>query len=249
MNGKTNSKTKKLILFALLAGGILSGGIGYWLLKGIGQKNEATFLSLKRARLAVLDQQAAVHFKNAREHVKNAVNTLTAPGNLLKICGKFCYDKFKGTNELQSFLSSHISPVTEECKKAAMIYGVDFESTQFASAMQEAAKGHINISLFSLGGLGLEAIMFRHTISSIAKVLASLSARAVATLSTGKIMALADGPLPIGDILAILMAAGGTILSVTDLIECYIQLPNTMTAALESSIESCRISCRKVFMQ
>ena len=141
MNGKTNSKTKKLILFALLAGGILSGGIGYWLLKGIGQKNEATFLSLKRARLAVLDQQAAVHFKNAREHVKNAVNTLTTPGNLLKICGKFCYDKFKGTNELQSFLSSHISPVTEECKKAAAIYGVDFESTQFASAMQEAAKG------------------------------------------------------------------------------------------------------------
>ena len=143
----------------------------------------------------------------------------------------------------------HIRSVTDECRKAAEIYEVNVDSPQFANYMMEAVGGHATISVFSIGGLGMEAVMLKSTLSAAGRICASISAKLAGTAAASTAAALADGPLPVGDIIAVGMAAGGTAMCIGDLIKCYKQMPQTLTQALYQIITSCRESCRKVYMQ
>ena len=115
--------------------------------------------------------------------------------------------------------------------------------------MVATTEGLATVSVFSLGGLGLEAIMLKKTVSAVARICASVSARLAGTAAASSAAALADGPLPVGDIIAVGMAAGGTAMCIGDLIKCYRQLPVTLTNSLQQSIASCREACRKVYLQ
>ena len=245
-------KTKSLsrtVFFALLAGVLAIGGIGYKMLKSLEKGNKEKLYNSKLSRLKELDRQAETHFRKAREYVPHIVKTLCSPKNVLKLCCKFAYDKVTGKKTAQTFMAWHIRSVTEECRKAAGIYGVNVDSPQFTNYMMEAVGGHATISVFSIGGLGMEAVMLKSTLSAAGRICASVSAKLAGTAAASTATALADGPLPVGDIIAVGMAAGGTAMCIGDLIKCYREMPQTLTQALYQIITSCRESCRKVYMQ
>jgi len=64
---------------------------------------------------------------------------------------------------------------------------------------------------------GLEAALIGFTYRSIASLLASAIAKLAKTGSAAAIAAVADGPLPIGDAIAVVLAVGGTIWTVNDI--------------------------------
>ena len=250
MNVRNKTKTlSRTIFFALLAGVLAIGGIGYKMLKTLEKRNKEKLYNSKLSRLKELDRQTEAHFKKAREYVPHIVKTLCSPKNVLKLCCKFAYDKVTGKKTAQAFMAWRIRHITEECRKAAGIYGVNVDSPQFANYMMEAVGGHATISVFSIGGLGMEAVMLKSTLSAAGRICASVSAKLAGTAAASTATALADGPLPVGDIIAVGMAAGGTAMCIGDLIKCYRQLPVTLTNSLQQSIGSCREACRKVYLQ
>lgn len=246
---KKTQSISRAVFFLLLAGVLAIGGIGYKMLESIRKRNKEKAYFRKVSRLAVLDQQAQKYFRMAQAKIPGIVQQLSRPENVLKLCGKFAYDKITGKKTAQEFLAWHIKGLTNECRKAAAIYGVGFDNPQFAKYMLESAKGHVMVSVFSLGGLGIEAIMLKSTLASVGRICASVSAKLAGTAAAGTALALADGPLPIGDIIAVGMAAGGTAMCIGDLIKCYKEMPQTLTIALQQSIFSCKEACRKVYLQ
>ena len=63
-------------------------------------------------------------------------------------------------------------------------------------------------------------------------------------LGSGAALAVADGPLPVGDMLGVALAVGGTALSIHDLKTVQRQLPGALTEALRRSVEEYRVSAR-----
>ena len=60
----------------------------------------------------------------------------------------------------------------------------------------------------------------------------------------GTACAAADGPLPIGDIIGIVMAAGGTVWSAYDLYQVKTKLGPEMKSLLLQSVQECQTACR-----
>ena len=92
----------------------------------------------------------------------------------------------------------------------------------------------------------LEAVFIRSTLASLNSVLGAIAARLSAAYGGGAACAVADGPLPIGDIIGLALAAGGTIWSISELCEAQDQLPRELSDVLYRSIRDCRDSCRRM---
>jgi hypothetical protein len=65
----------------------------------------------------------------------------------------------------------------------------------------------------------------------------------------GTAAAVADGPLPIGDVIGVALTVGGTAWSIYDLRQLSKQLPKDLENTLLNSIDNCRYACREVYMK
>ena len=85
---------------------------------------------------------------------------------------------------------------------------------------------------------------FPHAKHSVRTVLGRIVARLAASYRGGTACAAADGPLPIGDFIGIVMAAGGTVWSAHDLYQVKTQLGPEMKNLLLQSVRDCQAACR-----
>ena len=198
------------------------------------------------AEIDRLDAKAQPFFDEARRNVPAVVEKMTEIGATCRLCGLMVRDKLTGAHETQDYLSSALKePILVPCRKGAEVYGCGFESDGFLNTLAEINADYSAIKGYALGGLAIEAIFIRQTIASLNTTLGSVVARLTATFGSGTASAVADGPLPVGDIIAIVMAAGGTAWSGYDLWKAREQLPAELTALLLSVIRDCQDACRR----
>ena len=98
---------------------------------------------------------------------------------------------------------------------------------------------------FAAAGLGMEAVFAKSLIRALVRVLGLVAARLGASWGGAAGFAVADGPLPFGDVVGVVMGVGGTIWSAYDLWQCQDRLPGEITAVLNAAVDNVHEQCRK----
>ena len=192
-----------------------------------------------------LDEKAQPYFDEARRNIPVVVGKLTEIGSTCRLCGLMVRDKLTGAHETQEYLTSVLEkPIITPCRKGAAVYGCDFNSTGFLDNLKAVNADYAEIEAYALGGLALEAAFLKQTITALTSTLGGIVARLSATFGSGAVCAVADGPFPFGDAVAVVLAAGGTAWSSYDLYEARKHLPAELTALLKQVISDCQAACR-----
>ena len=192
--------------------------------------------------LAELDRRAQPHFERAKQTIPAIAENLSSLSSLSKMCWYMATDKAA----LQKFLREQLRPLTSHCAAGASVYGVKLESEVFGNLVTEVGKNNLVASAYAVGGLALEAIFLKTLIRSLSRALGAAAARLAASWGGAAASAVADGPLPFGDIIGVVMGIGGTIWSAYDLWQCRVRLPLEISAVLNAAVDSCRDQCRKL---
>ena len=143
--------------------------------------------------------------------------------------------------KLESILNG---PIVGPCRAGAKVYGCDITSAGFVNGVKAVNSDYAMTGGYALTGLSIEALFLKKTIASLRTVLGKIVARLSTSYSSGSACAAADGPLPIGDIIGIVMAAGGTVWSAYDLYQVKTQLGPEMKNLLQQSVQECQAACR-----
>lgn len=107
---------------------------------------------------------------------------------------------------------------------------------------------HAKESAFAAVGAGVEAVMIRSSFAAIQKCvisagracLAPIAAKLVSTAGTATVTAVADGPLPIGDIIGGVIAIGGVTWTAYDIYRVTEAMPKEMEDGITKSINEFR---------
>ena len=198
------------------------------------------------AEIERLDARAQPYFDEASRNVPTVVEKLTEIGTTCRLCGLMVRDKLAGTHETQDYLSSVLKePIIAPCRKGAEVYGCGFSSAGFLDRLKSVNADYAEINAYALGGLAIEAIFIRQTITALTSTLGGIVARLSATFGSGSACAVADGPFPFGDAVAAVLAAGGTAWSGYDLYQARKHLPAELTALWKQVISDLQEACRK----
>ena len=193
-----------------------------------------------------LDAKAQPCFDEARRNIPAVVKKMTEIGATCRLCGLMVRDKLTGAHETQEYLASVLEkPIITPCRKGAEVYGCDFNTTGFLDNLKSINADYAEIEAYALGGLAIEAIFLKQTLSALASSLGGIVARLSATFGSGAACAAADGPFPFGDAIAVVLAAGGTAWSGYDLWKAREKLPAELTALLKQVISDCQAACRR----
>ena len=237
---KSPTKTCRAVVFVGLA-----AAVALCALSGIAHRR----VRPPRARPSIeeLDARAKPHFDEVERNVPSVVADLTSNDNTLRLCWLMTGDKISGTHKTQAYLESVIdSRIVAPCRRGAKVYGCDVDSKAFREALREVSRDTAVSAAFATGSLALEAVFIRSTLASMRVVLGAVIGRLAKSYGGGAACAVADGPLPIGDIIGLALAAGGTVWSISDLCQAQKQLPRELSEILYQSIHDCRESCRKL---
>ena len=202
--------------------------------------------SRARPSIEELDALAKPHFDEAERNVPYVVAEMSSTGNFLKLCWLIMRDKLSGSHDTRDYLESMIHDrIIVPCQRGAKVYGCEVDESAISKELLESGRGNAKAAAYAAGGLALEAVFIKSTLASLNSVLGAIAVRLSAAYGGGAACAVADGPLPIGDIIGLALAAGGTIWSISDLCEAREQLPRELSQVLYQSIRECRESCRK----
>ena len=193
-----------------------------------------------------LDEKAQPHFDEARQNIPAVVDKLTEIGSTCKHCGLMVRDKLTGSHETQDYLVSLLEKsIITPCHRGAAVYGCGFKSDKFLNTLKAVNADYAEIEAYALSGLALEAVFLKQTVAALTSTLGGIVTRLSATFGSGAACAVADGPFPFGDAVAVVLAAGGTAWSSYDLYEARKQLPAELTALLKQVISDCQAACRR----
>jgi len=196
-----------------------------------------------RLTMATLDAKAQRYIDQANAGIPRAVATLCDRRNGL--CWMLVKDKCTGKDEAARYIASVIEPeVLTPLRKAAAIYACAVDRDASVEMVAEAAKENLDRKLYAFAGLAIEAVFVRATIQSCMVVIGSCAPRLAASWGIAGTCALADGPLPVGDIIGLALAAGGTIWSGVELHRAYKVLPFQLTSALQDAVAATITQCR-----
>lgn len=233
---KTLKKTGLVFFYTGLLVALSLGVIGSCSLRGV---------PVLQADIERLDAKAQPYFDEARRNIPAVVEKLTEIGTTYRLCGLMLRDKLAGTHETQDYLASVLNePIITPCRKGAKVYGCDFNSTGFLDRLKSINTGYAEIKAYAIGGLTLEAVFLKQTITVLTSTLGSIVARLSTTLGCGTACAASDGPFPFGDALAVVLAAGGTAWSGYDLWKAREQLSTELTVMLKQVINDGQAACR-----
>lgn len=233
---KTLKKTGLVFFYTGLLVALSLGVIGSCSLRGV---------PVLQANIERLDAKAQHHFEEARRNIPAVVEKLTEIGSTCKFCWLMARDKLTGTHETQDYLASVLNePIIKPCRKGAKVYGCDFKTDGFLDSLKSINADYTEIETYAIGGLTLEAVFLKQTITALNSTLGSIVARLSTTFGCGTACAVADGPFPFGDALAVVLAAGGTAWSGYDLWKAREQLSTELTAMLKQVINGCQAACR-----
>ena len=193
-----------------------------------------------------LDARAKSHFDEAERNVPYVVAEMSATGNFLKLCWLMAGDKLSGSHDTRDYLASMIRDrIIVPCQRGAKVYGCEVDESAVSKELLESERGNATAAAYAAGGLALEAVFIRSTLASLKSVLGAIAVRLSSAYGGGAACAAADGPLPIGDVIGLALAVGGTAWSISDICEARKQLPRELSDVLYQSIRECRESCRK----
>ena len=241
---KTHPELGRTLVFAGLTAALALGIIGscYYL----RQPGAVTTSNPRQInRIAMLDAQAKPHFDEARRNIPSVVDQMTGTGALCKLCWLMSRDKITGSHKTQDYLEFMLNgPIVGPCRAGAKVYGCDISSAGFVNSVKAINSDYALTGAYALTGLSIEALFLKKTIASLRTVLGKIVARLAASYRGGTACAAADGPLPIGDIIGIVMAAGGTVWSAYDLYQVKTQFGPEMKNLLQQSVQECQAACR-----
>ena len=241
---KTPSKNHRAVVFIGLAAAIALCTFSCIAL-GRARSSRAR-PSRARPSIEELDALAKPHFDEAERNVPAVVEDLTSTGNFLKLCWLMAGDKISGTNKTQKFIESKIHDrIIVPCQRGAKVYGCEVDSDAIRNELLASGRNNAKAAAYAAGGLALEAVFIKSTMASLRSVLGAIVGKLSSAYGAGAACAVADGPLPIGDIIGVTLAAGGTIWSISDLCEAKKQLRQELSEILYQSIRECRECCRK----
>jgi hypothetical protein len=194
-----------------------------------------------------LDALAKPHFDEAERNVPYVVAEISSTGNFIKLCWLMAKDKLSGSHGTRDYLESAIRDrIIVPCQRGAKVYGCEVDESAISKELLESGRSNAKAAAYAAGGLALEAVFIRSTLASLNSVLGAIAVRLSSAYGGGAACAVADGPLPIGDIIGLVLATGGTIWSISDLCEVKKQLPRELSETLYQSIRECRDSYRRM---
>lgn len=89
-------------------------------------------------------------------------------------------------------------------------------------------------------GVGLEAVFARSLYLAIRRVAAHAAAKLAGTASAAAVSAVADGPLPVGDIIGAVIGVAGTVWTGYDVYQVSVKLPKELRAELMELVRKTR---------
>ena len=197
------------------------------------------------SRIEMLGAQARPHFDEARRNIPSVVDEMTGTGALCKLWWLMSRDKVTGSHKTQDYLESVLSgPLVGPCRAGAKVYGCDITAAGFINGVRAVNSDYALTGASALTGLSIEALFLKKTIASLSTVLGKIVARLAVSYRGGTACAAADGPFPIGDIIGVVMAAGGTVWSAYDLYKVKTQLGPDLKNLLQQSVQECQAACR-----
>ena len=237
---KTKLQTPGRVLFYIGLGLALFLGIcGLPSLKP-GNRNPAVVPSMSE-----LDQRARPFFEEAERNIPKVVADLSGTQAFLNLCCLAVADKITGSDKVERKLASVIDgPILSPCRKGAAVYGCGINPSLAHRNLSGIHQDAMTSALYASGGLALEAVFLKPTMKALQHIIGPLVGKIAAKLGLGATCAAADGPLPIGDTIGVILAVGGSAWSVHDLLALRRDLPDTMSAALHQAIQEYWKQCR-----
>lgn len=231
----------RALVFAGLSAALALGIIGYYT-----TKHRPTPPAPKKVvNIEVLDTKAKPHFDEANRNIHSVVKKMTKSKNLWKLSWYMAQDKMSGSHKARHFLNSFLEdPIIAPCRAGARVYGCDFDSDGFLKMMRDVNADYAVTKAYAIGSLSIEALFLHKTLASLYTILGSVVGRFAVSAGSGTTLAAADGPLPFGDILGVVLAAGGTAWSCYDINKASKQLPKELEALLQQSVRECQDVCR-----
>jgi len=132
--------------------------------------------------------------------------------------------------ELEAELDNDELPGDDAYKSLLVECGERIEQSK-----EELKWGQIDAGI----AVALEAVCIRQTVATAARLLGKTAARQAGTMAAGAGAAVADGPLPVGDIIAGVAIAGCTAWSAWDVYKATKILPEELRSTLEAATRKC----------
>ena len=236
---KKQTVTSKTLIFAGLILAVL--------LAAAGMRTSRTTLKFagKATSLTELDQRARPFFEEAEKNIPKVVSNLTGTEAFLNLCALAVTDKVTGSDKLERKIASVIDgPILAPCRKGAAVYGCSINPALARGYLSSLHRDSMTSALYASGGLALEAAFLKTTLKSVQCVIGPIAGKIAAKFGTGAALAAADGPLPFGDAVGVVLAVGGTVWSVHDLLVLRRDLPGSISAALRQAINEYKNQCR-----
>ena len=201
--------------------------------------------SKARPRLTMeqLDSRAQKYIDEANAGIPRAVSILCNKRN--RLLWMVLKDKLTGKRKAAKYIASVIEPtVLSPLRKAAAVYACAVNGKEAVDMVNDTAADNLDRQLYAFAGLAIEAVFVKVTINSCLRVLGSCAPRLAASWGIAGTCALADGPLPVGDIIGVALAAGGTIWSTIEIHRAYKALPAYLASALQNAVAATVAQCR-----
>ena len=196
-----------------------------------------------RFTISELDAKAQPYIDEANAAVQAVVAELC--DNRLSLYWMMLRDKCVGGDSTGRHIAEVIGPrIVVPLRKAAAVYKCAVNADAMTGMTRDAAIDNLSRQLYASAGLAIEAVFIRATINSLVSVLANCAPTMTASLSTAGACAAADGPLPVGDIVGVIVAIGGTAWSGYELYNAHQALSSEMSDALRNAISVTIAQCR-----
>lgn len=244
INRRKSAGCTRVVYLCGLFLALVLGLAGSCAIKQVAQKKAEN-----KQLLTQMDQRAKPYLQEANQAVPGIVRRICKPKKLAKLCWYMAVDKIRKSNKAERYLKQQLQPVTNACRKIANVYGIQADTSNTTKNVKNLGWYYIFSSGSAVSGLALEAVFLKSTLQSLSRVLASVVARMSTSVAAGGACAAADGPLPIGDIFGVALAAGGTAWSMYDLWKIRKTLPSELRAVLYASIEDYHKACREEVMR
>ena len=190
-------------------------------------------------------------YKMAADKIKGTSTAETAIENALSKVLNPCA---AGTAEVDCLLKEYETRLTENCNEfrssiAATLKNPEFinlNSSAIEKLTEEMAQIHLSVSRTIIStvaaevGAGLELVFIRSTCRIITSVLAKTVGKLSGSATIGTICAVADGPLPIGDVIGGGIAVVGLGWTAWDIHQATKVLPGKLSKQLHESVRNYR---------
>ena len=114
---------------------------------------------------------------------------------------------------------------------------------KFSLKIDDSKREMSNGQIAAMFGVAIEAACVRETIKMVTKVLGKIAAREAVAVMAGGGAAVADGPLPVGDILGAIVFIGSTAWSGWDVYQATKVLPERLCESMRDAVIACKKQC------